>query len=107
VPPLGPLGELIPPGTNGQFDLEEGLILLVSQGEGLRCTTESSEVQEPARGGSTTHKTGKNPGSNNRLAFRRQKGRLITSQRPPSNPVWGEIGSLRFREQGESVCWFS
>jgi hypothetical protein len=32
--------------------------------------------------GSTAYQTGKNPGSNNRPAFGRQKGRLITSQRP-------------------------
>jgi hypothetical protein len=38
------------PGTNGQFDPQEGLILLVSQVEGLRCTMEPSEAQEPARG---------------------------------------------------------
>jgi hypothetical protein len=44
-------GEVIPPGANRQFDLEEGLILLVSLGEGLRCTTEPSEAQEPVRGG--------------------------------------------------------
>jgi hypothetical protein len=43
-------GEIIRPGTNGQFDLEEGLICPLSQGEGLECTTEPSEAQEPARG---------------------------------------------------------
>jgi hypothetical protein len=46
----GPPGEVIPPGTNGRFDLEEGLVLLASQGEGLGCTTKPSEVQESVRG---------------------------------------------------------
>jgi hypothetical protein len=36
----GPLGEVILPGANGQYDPKEGLILLESQSEGLRCTTE-------------------------------------------------------------------
>jgi hypothetical protein len=44
-------GEVIPPGANGQFDLEEGVILLATPGKGLPCTTEPSEVQEPERGG--------------------------------------------------------
>jgi hypothetical protein len=44
------LRELILPDTNGQLDPEEGLFLPVSQGEGLRPTTEPSEAQEPARG---------------------------------------------------------
>jgi hypothetical protein len=35
-------------------------------------------VQEPARGGN--------------ICLRRQKERLITSQRPPSNPVWVKPG---------------
>jgi hypothetical protein len=46
----GPLGEVILPGANGQLDPEEGLVLLVSLGEGLKCTMEPSEAQEPARG---------------------------------------------------------
>jgi hypothetical protein len=48
---LGPLGEVLPAGTNRQLDPDEGLVLPASWGEGLRCTTEPSEVQEPARGG--------------------------------------------------------
>jgi hypothetical protein len=35
--------------------------------------------------------------------LRRQTGRLITSQRSLNNPIWGETGSLRLREQGKSV----
>jgi hypothetical protein len=42
--------EVILPDANGQFDPEEGLVLLVSQGKGFRCTTEPSEAQEPVRG---------------------------------------------------------
>jgi hypothetical protein len=42
--------EKIPPGTNGQFDPEEGFILLAQQGVG-----------------STAHQTGKNPGLNSGL----------------------------------------
>jgi hypothetical protein len=45
----GPPGEVILPGANGQFDPEQGLVLLVSQDEGLECTIEPSEVQEPVR----------------------------------------------------------
>jgi hypothetical protein len=41
----GPLGEVILPGANGWFDLEERLVLLESWDEGLRLTTEPSEVQ--------------------------------------------------------------
>jgi hypothetical protein len=48
--------------------------------------------------------TGKNPGSNNRTAFRRQKGSLITFQRHLSSPIEGETVSLRFMERGRSVC---
>jgi hypothetical protein len=44
------LEEVILPGTNGYLDLEEGLVLLASLGEGLGCTMEPGEVQEPARG---------------------------------------------------------
>jgi hypothetical protein len=51
VHPLGLLGEVIPLGANEQVDLEEGLILLVSWGEGLGCTMEPSEAWEPVRGG--------------------------------------------------------
>jgi hypothetical protein len=40
----------MPPGTNGHLDLEEGIAFPVSWGEGLRCTKEPGEVQEPARG---------------------------------------------------------
>jgi hypothetical protein len=43
------LGEVILPGANRWFDLEEGLVLLVSWGEGLGCTMEPSEAQEPER----------------------------------------------------------
>jgi hypothetical protein len=40
--------EEIPPGVNGQLDPEEkGFILLENQGEGLGCTTEPTEAQEP------------------------------------------------------------
>jgi hypothetical protein len=41
---------VIPPGSNGQFDLEEGLLLPASQDEGLGHTMEPSEAQEPVRG---------------------------------------------------------
>jgi hypothetical protein len=37
---LGPPEEVILPGPNGQFDLEEGLVFPMSQGEGLGCTME-------------------------------------------------------------------
>jgi hypothetical protein len=57
-----PLGEMIPPGANGQFDLGEGLILLESGGEGLGCTMEPGEVQELVRGAEHFLQTGKNPG---------------------------------------------
>jgi hypothetical protein len=42
--------------------LEEGLLLLASQGEGLECTTETrgTEISE----GSTAHQTDKNLDSN-------------------------------------------
>jgi hypothetical protein len=43
--------EKSPPDANGQFDQEEGHVLPASQGEGLGCTTEPGEAQEPARGG--------------------------------------------------------
>jgi hypothetical protein len=38
------------PGTNGCFDLEEGLVFLASQGEVLECTIKHSEVQESGSG---------------------------------------------------------
>jgi hypothetical protein len=41
---------MIPPGTNRWFDPEEELGLQASWGEGLGCTTESSEAQEPVKG---------------------------------------------------------
>jgi hypothetical protein len=83
-------------GTKGQLDLEEVLILLpASLVKGLKYTQNS--VRHRNQYGSITHQNGKNPGSNNRPAFGRQKGRLITSQRHPNNPIWGETGSLRFR----------
>jgi hypothetical protein len=44
-----------PLGANGQLDPEKGLILQVSQGEGLGCTMELGEMQESARGGITAH----------------------------------------------------
>jgi hypothetical protein len=59
--------EKIPPGASGQLDLEEGLVLLVSQGEGLRCTTEPDEMQESVRGRETACQIGKNSGSNSGL----------------------------------------
>jgi hypothetical protein len=43
--------EKIPPGANGQLDLEKEFALPASQGEGLGCTTEPSEAQEPMREG--------------------------------------------------------
>jgi hypothetical protein len=42
-------GEVILPGANRQLDLEEGLVLLASQDEGLRHTIEPGEAQEPVR----------------------------------------------------------
>jgi hypothetical protein len=39
----GPLGEVIPPGTNGQFDLEEGL---GSQPVGVRASDTHTEPGE-------------------------------------------------------------
>jgi hypothetical protein len=47
----GQSGEVILPGANRQLDPEEGLILLASRGEDLRCTMEPSEMQELVRGG--------------------------------------------------------
>jgi hypothetical protein len=35
---------------------------------------------------------------------RRQKGRLITSQRPLVIAFWSEARSVRFREQVEALC---
>jgi hypothetical protein len=52
--------------------------------------------------GSATHQTGKNPGSNNRFAFGRQES-LITSQRLPSNPIWGET-SFSGLGSGAKLC---
>jgi hypothetical protein len=55
-PPLLPecipqtLGEVIPPEANGHLDLEEGLVLLASQCQGLIRTMEPSEAQGPVRG---------------------------------------------------------
>jgi hypothetical protein len=59
------------------------------------------KTQEPI--GNPAHQTGKYPGLNNRPAFRRQKGRLITSQRPPSNTVWVKLG-LSGLGSGAKVC---
>jgi hypothetical protein len=56
-----------------------GFILLVSQDEGLRCTTEPSEVQEPAREGEHHSSTSKNL-VQIQTCPKRQKGSLITSQ---------------------------
>jgi hypothetical protein len=67
----------------------------VHQRASLHCT------KEPGEGTGTNWETDKDPNSNNRPTFRRQKGRLITSQRPPSNPIWDKIRSLKFREQGK------
>jgi hypothetical protein len=39
-----PLEEVSSPGANGQFNPEEGLVLLASQGEDLRCTMEPYEA---------------------------------------------------------------
>jgi hypothetical protein len=61
----------------------------------------TEKAQEPT--GSPGHQTGKNLGSNNRHAFRRQKERLITSQRHLTGPIEGETMSLRFREWDGSV----
>jgi hypothetical protein len=44
------LGEVIPPGTNGQLDWEVGLVLPASRGAGAGRTVEPSEGQEPLRG---------------------------------------------------------
>jgi hypothetical protein len=44
-------GDVIPPSTNGQSDLEGDLsYLLAYWDEGFGCTMEPGEVQEPARG---------------------------------------------------------
>jgi hypothetical protein len=59
--------EKILPGANGQLDPEEGFILLVSQGEGLRCTKNPVRHRNQLGKGSTTHQTGKNPSSNSGL----------------------------------------
>jgi hypothetical protein len=47
-----PSEKVILPGTNGQFDLEEGLVLPASQGEG-QMQVEPSEAQEPVKGAPT------------------------------------------------------
>jgi hypothetical protein len=61
----------------------------------VRCRNQQGEE-------SPTNQTSKNQCLNNRLAFRRQKGRMVTSQRP-----WITLSrvkrSLKFREQGEHV----
>jgi hypothetical protein len=41
--------EEIPPGTNGQLDMEGGFIFPVNRVKGLRCTKEPIEVQEPTK----------------------------------------------------------
>jgi hypothetical protein len=99
--PPGPLGEVIPPGTNGQFDPEKGLVLLASWVEGLVCTTEPHKVQEPARGAPPI-KTGKNSGSNSGLPLEAEE----ESDQLPATPVtafWSKTVSLRFREQSGST----
>jgi hypothetical protein len=82
--------------------LDKGTRLSWCTGEQVSVAQRNLEKDLEPIGG-TTHQTGKNLGLNNKPAFGRQKGRLITSQRSPSNPVWGETRYLRFREQGKSV----
>jgi hypothetical protein len=74
----------------------------------LECRWASlSYTKEPRKGSGTYwephHQTGKNPDSNNKPAFGRQKGSLSTPQRLSNNPVWVEPGSLRFMEWDKNV----
>jgi hypothetical protein len=89
------------PGASGPVGLMEDCLSQHTREQVLVAQRNLEKAWEPI--GSPIHQTGKNLDSNNRHAFGRQKGSLITSQRPPSNPVWGETGSLRFREWGKSV----
>jgi hypothetical protein len=59
--------EETPPGTNGQLDPKGGFLLMAGGGEGLRCTMEPSEAQEPAREGGHCSSDYKNLGSNSGL----------------------------------------
>jgi hypothetical protein len=86
-------------GTNGQLDPEGDLS---SWQVGVKASDAPQNlVKLRNQLGSTTHKIDKNLGSNSGLP-RRQKGRLITSQRLLVTTDWGEAVSLRFRGQGRS-----
>jgi hypothetical protein len=72
-----------------------------TRGQVLVAQRNLEKVQEPI--GSPACQAGKNLGSKNRPAFRRQKRRPITSQRHSSSPIKGETVSLRFREWDANV----
>jgi hypothetical protein len=96
------LGGSSPPGTSGPVDLTEGVTLpgaLVGRVSVAQRNLE--KAWKPI--GSPACQTRRNPGSNNRPAFGRQNGSLMTSQRHPSSPICSEIMSLRLREQGGNV----
>jgi hypothetical protein len=97
----GPLGEVIPPDSKGQLDPEERLVFSASWGESLRSIREPGEAQEPAMWAPPVRLVRTQVWI--QACLKRQKGRLITSQRPPSNPTWGKTRSLRFRDWGESM----
>jgi hypothetical protein len=85
-PPLSPgcvpldQQEKTPPGTNRQLDLKGRFILPVGWGEGLGCTMEPSKAQEPVGEGVPLIRLVRTR-TRIQACLRRQKGRLITSQR--------------------------
>jgi hypothetical protein len=94
--------EEIPPGANRQLDLEGdssfqrvGVRALDAQQNLVRCRNQRGE-------GSTAYQTVRTQ-VQTQTCLRRQKGRLITSQRPLITTFWGETVSLRFREWGGST----
>jgi hypothetical protein len=91
--------EEIPPGTNWQLDPEG----VSSQWVGVRTSDAQWNLVRDRNQWGETHQTGKNLGSNSGH-LRRQKGRLITSQRPlVTTSNHSETVSLRFREWGGST----
>jgi hypothetical protein len=96
--------EKIPPGSNGQLDQEEGFILPWSQSEGLECTKELSEAQEPMRGGKH-HSSDVRTWVQIQACLWRQKGRLITSQRLLVTAFWGEACLSGSGSRAEVLCY--
>jgi hypothetical protein len=92
--------EEIPPGANGQLDLEGDSSSWQSQGEGLGCTTEPSKAQEPAR-------EGEHCSSNADLSQEAEAGPDHLPTGHPSNcHIVSETMSLRFREWFRSTVLY-